>query len=153
MGLHVRDCRKRTYAKETGLVAPSSPLCSCAANDTSLFGDAAACPAAVAAICGSAAAAPSFAALCDACAAGAALETTRCRRAVDRAATTVAGSGFCDASGGLADCRGEAATREAPEPYVWWPDRALVTPDRLRLTPVGARAANPGDGFRVVAAP
>ena len=151
VGLHVRDCRKRTYDKETGAAAADAPLCACAADEANLFGNATACPAAVEAVCAAPATAPSFAPLCDACAGGAAVETTTCRRAIDRAATAVAGLGRCGDASGVADCRGEAATRDAPEPYVWWPDRHLVTPDRLRLTPVGARAANPGDGFRVVA--
>ena len=150
VGVHVRDCRRRTYDKRVARTRPVSPLCSCAANATAYFGDGAACPAAVAAVCASATASPSFAALCDACAAGAAVETTRCRRAVDRAATHVAGAGLCD-DVEPADCRGEASTRDAPEPYVWWPHRHLVTPDRLALAPLGSRAGNLGDGLRLPA--
>ena len=157
MGVHVRDCRKHTHAKRTGSSPQAtSPLCDCRANATYVFGDEAACAVAVATTCRGAPRS-SFVALCDACDEGAAgLDATKCRRAVDRAAAVVDNLGLCDATS-APECRAESNTREAPEPYVFWPDGGvkyvrggLVADDRLGMVPAGSRAANPGDGIGVV---
>ena len=148
VGVHVRDCRLHTYNKRARPLFTKSPLCACDANATWAFG-ADTCPDAIATVCGGVAGAASFPALCDACARGLDVDTTRCRRAVDRAAATVSHARLC---GEVAphDCRSESYTDDAPEMYVWWPTRNLLTPDRLAIAPLGSRAANPGDGIRIV---
>ena len=147
VGVHVRNCRPNTYNKRVQPVYVPSPLCACDANETWAFGSDE-CPAAISTVCSADAGAASFPSLCDACDRGADVATTKCRRAIDRAATTVVAAGLCG-DVAPADCRAESVSTNAPfENYVWW-DRTLMTPEPQALAPPGSRAGNTGDGGRV----
>jgi len=147
VGVHVRVCRRYAFDTRTFPARVKSSLCACSGTEEKAFGDEEACAAGVASVCSSSLHAASYTLLCEACrhpVFGDRFESTACRAQVERAASVVRDRGYCDPIA-KSDCRDELTTADAPEPYVSWPARSLITPDSFDIVPLGS--LNPVDGM------